>query len=157
MGGHYLGLALAVILAGLLIVAAVTDIRSRIISNRLNLVIAALAPAFWLAMGVEPWPGMAFQLAQGLIVLILFTGLFALGMMGGGDVKLLAAISLWLPLPALGFLIVLMSVLGGAVTLVTAVHHRMTKRLGRPEIPYGVAIALAGLWVVGERYINQFA
>jgi prepilin peptidase CpaA len=32
----------------------------------------------------------------------------------------------------------------------------MTRRIGQVEIPYGVAIALAGLWVIGEPYINQF-
>jgi len=45
-------------------------------------------------------------------------------------------------------LVVLMALLGGVVTLVTVIHHRMTRRLGQPEIPYGVAISLAALWLL---------
>jgi len=76
--------------------------------------------------------------------------------MGGGDVKMLAAIALWLPAGALLSLLMIMALLGGVVTIVTVIHHRMTRRIGQVEIPYGVAIALAGLWVIGEPYINQF-
>ena len=28
------------------------------------------------------------------------------------------------------------------------IHHRVTKQSGRPEIPYGIAISAAGLWVI---------
>ncbi|HKR16802.1 A24 family peptidase [Rhizorhapis sp.] len=149
--------ALAAVLSALLVIAAITDIKSRVISNRLNIAVAALAPLFWIATGLPPWPGMALQLALAAVVFISFALLFALGMMGGGDVKLLGALALWLPLQPMLTLLVVMSVLGGAVTAVTVLHHRIGRRMGRPEIPYGVAIALAGLWVVGERYFNHFA
>jgi len=157
MLGEYFRLALIGALAALLIAAAITDLRSRIISNRLNLAVALLAPVWWLACGLDLWPGMAVQLLVGAVVFALFAGMFALGMMGGGDVKLLGALALWFPWQAVMSLIVLMGLLGGAVTLVTVIHHRMSKRLGQPEIPYGVAISLAALWLLGERYINQFA
>lgn len=140
----------------LLAAAAVTDIRARIISNRLNLAIAALAPGYWLAAGLTIWPGMALQLALGAGVFAIFAALFALGLMGGGDVKLLAAVALWFPWQALLALLTLMAVLGGGVTLVTLLHHRLARREGAPEVPYGVAIALAGLWLVGERILYQF-
>ena len=157
MAGDFFIFALLTALAGLLIAAAVTDLRSRIISNRLNLVIAALAPFYWLACGIPAWPDMALQVALGIGMFTLFAALFALRMMGGGDVKLLAAVALWFPWQALAFLLLLMAALGGVVTLATLIHHRMTRRLGRPEVPYGVAISLAGLWLVGERIINHFA
>lgn len=150
-------LALAAALAALLVIAAVTDIRSRIISNRLNIAVAALAPLFWMANGLSFWPDMALQIALAAAVFTIFTALFALGMMGGGDVKLLAALALWLPLQPMMTLLVIMSVLGGAVTLITVAHHKIGRREGRAEVPYGVAISLAGLWVVGERYLNHFA
>ncbi len=157
MLGEYFRLALMVALGVLLIAAAITDLRSRIISNRLNLAVALLAPLWWLACGLEPWPGMAAQLLVGALVFALFTGLFALGMMGGGDVKLLGALALWFPWQAVLTLIMLMALLGGAVTLVTLIHHRIAQKPGQPEIPYGVAISIAALWVLGERYFNQFA
>lgn len=157
MTGEFFRIALLVLLAALLIAAAITDLRSRIISNRLNLAIALFAPLYWLACGLPAWPDMALQVALGVGMFTLFAALFALGMMGGGDVKLLAAVALWFPWQALAVLLVIMAVAGGAITLGTLIHHRLTRRIGQPEVPYGVAIALAGLWLVGERIINQFA
>lgn len=155
--GEYFRFGLLAALGALLIVAAITDLRSRIISNRLNLAVAALAPLWWLACGLVLWPGMAIQLLVGALVFALFAALFALGMMGGGDVKLLGALALWFPWQAVLSLLTLMAVLGGVVTLATVLHHRLKKKPGQPEIPYGVAISIAALWLLGERYLNQFA
>lgn len=157
MDRQFFILALAAALSALLVVAAVTDMKSRIISNRLNIAVAALAPLFWLATGLPLWPDMFLQLALAGAVFSAFALMFALGMMGGGDVKLLAALALWLPLQPMMSLLLIMSVLGGAVTAITVIHHKLGRRMGRPEIPYGVAISLAGLWVVGEHYFNHFA
>ena len=157
MGGDLVHIFLLGTLGILLLAAAVTDIRSRIISNRLNIAIALLAPCYWLASGLPAWPDMALQVAMGIGVFGLFAALFALGMMGGGDVKLLGAVALWFPWQAMIVLLLMMAVLGGAVTIVTVVHHRVTRRLGPPEGPYGVAISLAAMWIVGERIIHHFA
>jgi prepilin peptidase CpaA len=157
MTGEYLRTVLLGVLACMLVAAAVTDLRSRIISNRLNLAIALLAPLYWWASGIALWPDATIQLALGLTVFAIFASLFALGMMGGGDVKMLGALALWFPWQVLLTLLVLMALIGGAVTLITVIHHRLSHRLGQPEVPYGVAISLAALWVVGERYINHFA
>lgn len=154
MPGVWLPSLLSATLALLLLWGAATDLRSRIISNKLNIVIALLAPLWWWANDLSLYPDVAIQLGFALLIFALFTGLFALGMMGGGDVKMLGALALWLPLQAMSTLIIIMALVGGVVTLVTVIHHRATRRIGRPEIPYGVAIALAGLWVVGEPYLN---
>ncbi|MBN8817334.1 MAG: prepilin peptidase [Sphingomonas sp.] len=154
MPGVWLPSLLSATLALLLLWGAATDLRSRIISNKLNIVIALLAPLWWWANDLSLYPDVAIQLGFALLIFVLFTGLFALGMMGGGDVKMLGALALWLPLQAMSTLIIIMALVGGVVTLVTVIHHRATRRIGRPEIPYGVAIALAGLWVVGEPYLN---
>ena len=157
MLGEYFRLALIAALGILLIAAAITDLRARIISNRLNLGVAALAPLWWIACGLPLWPGMAVQLLVGLLVFVLFAALFAFGMMGGGDVKLLGALALWFPWQAVLTLLTLMAILGGAVTIVTVIHQRLRRKQGQPEIPYGVAISIAALWLLGERYLNQFA
>ncbi len=143
-------------LAAKLVWAAVTDLRARIIPNPLNAAIALLAPLYWWSMGLSPWPDMAVQLGLCLAVFAVFAALFALGAMGGGDVKMLAAIALWLPAGALVSLLVLMALLGGVLTIVTVWHHKATRRIGAVEVPYGVAISLAGLWVIGEPYFNSF-
>lgn len=157
MSGEFFKLALLGVLGALLVVACVTDLRARIISNRLNLCIAAMAPLWWFASGLDLWPGMAMQLALALAVFFAFAILFSIGCMGGGDVKLLGALALWFPWGAVLSMLMLMALLGGVVTIVTVIHHRMTRRLGQPQIPYGIAISFAALWLIGERYLNHFA
>ena len=143
-------------LAAILVIAAVIDVRTLTISNRLNLTVALGAPLYWLSVALEPWPGMAVQLAAGGIVFLLFAGAFYAGVMGGGDVKLAAALALWFsPFATIKFL-VLTSIAGGVVTLVVLAWHHARKFEGRPEVPYGVAIAFGGLAILVQRFFNQF-
>ena len=145
------------VLAILLVVAAVVDVRTFTISNWLNLGVALLAPVYWLSVDLPLWPDAATQLAVGAGVFILLAGAFYAGMMGGGDVKLAAALALWFsPTSTLKFL-VLMSIAGGVVTLAAMVIHKARSKPGRPEIPYGVAIAFGGLAILTQRFLNQFA
>jgi len=143
-----------------LIVAAVIDVRTFTISNRLNLAVALSAPAYWLSVALAPWPGMAIQLAAGGIVFLVLAGAFYAGMMGGGDVKLAAALALWLPPAGILKFLVLMSIAGGVLTIAILAWHRIRRSKGRPEIPYGVAIAVGGLATLAEvftqRFLNQF-
>jgi prepilin peptidase CpaA len=36
------------------------------------------------------------------------------------------------------------------------IRQRLLKKEGQLEIPYGVAIAFAGLWLISERFLYQF-
>src|SRR5438270_14089866 len=63
-------------LAAILVVAAVIDVRTFTISNRLNLTVALGAPLYWLSIALAPWPGMAVQLAAGGMVFGLLAGAF---------------------------------------------------------------------------------
>jgi prepilin peptidase CpaA len=147
---------LLITLAVLLVVAAIIDVRTFTISNRLNAAVALLAPLYWYSIALPVWPGVAIQLALGLGVFILLAGAFWAGMMGGGDVKLAAALALWFsPVSTVKFL-VLMSLAGGVLTLVVVGLHRLRRRESRPEIPYGVAIAFGGLAILTQRFLNQF-
>jgi prepilin peptidase CpaA len=147
---------LLISLAAILVTAAVIDVRTFTISNRLNLTVALLAPVYWESVALSPWPDMAFQVAAGATVFAMFAGAFYAGMMGGGDVKLAAALSLWFsPVSTVKFL-VLTSIAGGALTLLIVLFHKARKREGRPEIPYGVAIAFGGLVILAQRFLNQF-
>jgi len=77
-------------------------------------------------------------------------------MMGGGDVKLAAAIALWFsPAGTVKFL-VLMSIAGGVLTVGILAWHRAQRREGKPEIPYGIAIAFGALAILSQRFLNQF-
>src|SRR5690348_4265178 len=143
-------------LAAILVIAAVIDVRTYTISNRLNLTVALLAPVYWASVALSPWPDVAAQLAVGATVFVLLAGAFYAGLMGGGDVKLAAALSLWFSPPSAIKFLVLMSIAGGVLTLGILIWHRARKREGRPEIPYGVAIAFGGLAILTQRFLNQF-
>ena len=145
------------LLALILVVAAVVDVRTFTISNGLNLTVALLAPLFWWSAGLAVWPGAAIQVAVAAGVFMLLAAAFYAGLMGGGDVKLAAALALWFsPASTIKFL-VLMSLAGGVLTLLIVAWHRLKRREGRPEIPYGVAIAFGGLAILTQRFLNQFA
>ena len=148
---------LLVALAAILVVAAVIDIRTFTISNRLNAAVALGAPFYWMSIALAPWPGMAVQLASGGIVFALLAGAFYAGMMGGGDVKLAAALALWFPPAGTVKFLVFMSLAGGVLTLGLVAWHRAKRREGRPAVPYGVAIAFGGLAILTQRFLNQFA
>jgi prepilin peptidase CpaA len=143
-------------LAAMLLVACWSDLRTRTIPNGLNLAIALLAFPFWWTVGLPLWPDAAIQVAVALTVFAVFAGVFALGAMGGGDVKLVAAIALWLPWQAVIVMLFIMSVAGGLLTLAMLIRHKLAKHGDKLEIPYGVAIAFGGLWLISERFLNQF-
>ena len=147
---------LLVALAAILLFAAVVDFRTFTISNRLNLAVALLAPVYWVSVALSPWPGYAIQLATGGTVFVLMAGAFYAGLMGGGDVKLAAALSLWFSPSSVVKFLVLTSLAGGVLTLAILAWHRVKRREGRPEIPYGVAIAFGGLAILTQRFLNQF-
>ena len=144
------------LLAAMLLAAAVLDLRSRTIPNGLNLAIALLAIPYWWAIGLALWPDIALQVGVAALVFAAFAGVFALGAMGGGDVKLVAAVALWLPWQGVIVLLVLMSLAGGALTLGMVAQQRISRRESPLEIPYGVAIAFGGLWLIGQRFLYQF-
>ena len=140
-------------LAIALLVAAFTDLRSRQIGNWLNGAIALGAPLFWWASGMSLWPDIALQLGVALATFAVLAVLFALRAMGGGDVKLLTALALWIAPMLFLKLLVMMALLGGVLTIVFGARHVMRRQRERLAVPYGVAIALAGLWVLGTSYL----
>jgi len=136
-------------LAIALLVAAFTDIRRRQIDNWLNAAIALAAPLFWWASGLHLWPDVALQLGVAAVTFLALAGLFAIGAMGGGDVKLLTALALWLPWNLFVQLLLIMAIAGGVLTVVLGMWHVMRRNKNKLKIPYGVAIAGAGLWIIG--------
>ena len=83
------------LLAVLLVVAAVIDMRTFTISNRLNAAVAVLAPLYWLSVGLTCGPAWRSSSASRSACSPCSRLPFASGMMGGGDVKLAAALALW--------------------------------------------------------------
>ena len=144
-------------LAIALVVAAVTDLRSRRIGNGLNAAIALAAPLFWWASSLSLWPGVVSQLAVALVTFGICAGLFAIRAMGGGDVKLLSALALWIEPVLFLRLIVAMALLGGALTLLMLLGRSVRGGREQLAVPYGVAIAIAGIWVIAKDYMPAAA
>lgn len=156
-------LILLAVLGALLLAAGIEDARRRTIGNGVNATIALIAPLWWWANALSPWPDMAMQAGLAAVVFALFVGVFAIGAMGGGDVKLIGALALWLPPGALAWMLVAMSLAGGAVTLAMVVDRWLHRRRDAGaadapiEVPYGVAIAAAGLLSLHEPILNHLA
>jgi prepilin peptidase CpaA len=139
-----------------LALAAFTDLTSMTIPNRIPAVlIAAFALAAPLA-GLS-WSDIGLHLVAGLSVFAVCLALFAAGVMGGGDAKLLTACALWFGLNlSLVTFAVYVSVIGGALTVLIVILRSQAdaiKAMGlrlpgsllvAKKIPYGIAIAIGG-------------
>jgi prepilin peptidase CpaA len=151
-----------VLLACFVIIAAVLDMVSFRIPNVLcGLVLVTFLAAAYISNDVTPLP----HLYAGMGMLVLGIGLFYFNIMGGGDVKLLTVVALWLGLTNLGSLILATAliggVLGGFLLIGRALLHRALPVASIPNldaypalkrngpVPYGVAIALGTLYVMG--------
>jgi prepilin peptidase CpaA len=144
---------LLVALAIALLIAAFTDLKSRRIANWLNGAIALGAPLFWWASDMALWPDIAMQAGVALATFAVLSVLFAVRAMGGGDVKLLTALAMWIA-PALFMkLLLMMAMLGGLLTIGFGIWHIWRRQRDKLTIPYGVAIAAAGLWIIGTSYL----
>lgn len=139
----------------LLIWAGIEDARLRTIANWKVASIALLAPLWWWANGAAPIE-IGVQIGIAIVVFAVFCAAFHFGAMGGGDVKLIGALALWLPLQPLMGMLIVMSLVGGVVTVVMIVDRSIRKPSGTMEVPYGVAIAIAGLLAIYEPLLNHF-
>lgn len=144
--------------AALVIAAAVKDLASFTIPNWISAALAlAFAPAALVAGLSLGTIGLSF--AVGIGVLALAAGMFALGWIGGGDAKLMAAAALWVGLKGLAPFALYTGLAGGALALIllalrsvwlrplAAVGPAWAQRLATPgeSAPYGVAIAAGAL------------
>ncbi|BAE52543.1 A24 family peptidase [Paramagnetospirillum magneticum] len=147
MGDIILILSAAVFVVALLD-AAWGDLRALRIRNRVPLaLLAAFVPAA-LAGGLsgEDW---LLHLGTGMACFVVAAILFSLGVWGGGDAKLVPAVTLWLGPAALPRFLLVMAVVGGLVALAALVRRRAEAGSLRPalrtHVPYGIAIAAGGL------------
>jgi prepilin peptidase CpaA len=144
----------------LLLVAAWQDFRTLQIANGLHLAIVVVF-GIWavagLAAGTLPMSTLGTAIAFALALFLAGALAFAFGMLGGGDVKLLAASSLFAaPTHLANFLMV--TVLAGGIVALAVIAGAAVGPVGergeatlrdrlRGSLPYGPAIAVGGLWV----------
>ena len=152
---------LTVICVGLLVVAATHDLAARTIPNALPALLAG--GGFLLHLGTGDVPA---TLGAAAVVLFLAALCWVRGWLGGGDVKLLAAAALAVPVMALPSFILDVGMAGGLLALLYLLARRLVPaartsapvslaaRVWRAErwrirrggpLPYGVAIAIGGV------------
>jgi prepilin peptidase CpaA len=149
----------------LLLYVAMMDIATRLIRNEICLALALLGIA---VQFVSPMH-VTESLVAATILLVLLILVYQRGWIGGGDVKLLAALAIGLPLIGVIQLLTITALVGGVLALV----HLMMRFLPYPKLapagsslvrrvyaverwrnlrhaplPYGVAIACGGIWTV---------
>ena len=137
--------------------AAIKDLRTYTIPHIYPGIVLALLPIALFFVELS-WPFLGFQALSGIIAFVVGFLLFAIGVMGGGDVKLFAALALWVPLRHLIVLVMAMTLLGLVYTIGVLIYRSVWprseeaskadsffKRLGenlRSRLPYGPAIAM---------------
>ena len=152
----------------LLLYVATIDIATRLIRNEICLVLALLGIASQFASPMQ----VAESLIAATILLLLLLVIYQRGWIGGGDVKLLVALAVGLPMMGTIHLLTITALAGGILALV----HLMMRLLPQPRLapagsslvrrvyaierwrhlrhaplPYGVAIACGGIWTVFSR------
>lgn len=152
--------AIFVIFPFCMVFAAVSDLLSMTIANRVSLLLivafAVLAPL----TGMD-WATYGWHFAAGALVLAVTFGLFALGGMGGGDAKLITATAVWMGfnLTLLEYLLTA-TLLGGLMTVLILIfrksplatmhgHNLFLRHLSDESggVPYGIALGAAGLLI----------
>ena len=150
--------------------AAISDILSMTIANRVSVLLVTVFALVAPLTGMD-WATYGWHFAAGFLVLAVTFGLFALGGMGGGDAKLLAATALWM-----GFNIHLLeylvasTLLGGLLTLAILAYrksplaaftgHNPFLRHFADEangVPYGIALGIGGLLVYPDSPLMVWA
>jgi prepilin peptidase CpaA len=150
--------ALLTVFPILVIVAALTDVTSFTIPNRIS---ALLALAFFPTALALARPVGEIGMDVGVFCGALVAGMamFAVGWIGGGDAKLLAAASLWLGVSGVPVFLMVTALTGGALAMLLinvrspwvqpylAGAPSWLARLATPgaDVPYGVAIATGAL------------
>ncbi len=151
--------AVALVFPAAMIYAGWRDVVSYEVPNWVSvcLVAAFVAGAAIAGMAITE---VAWHFAAGAAVLMVGWGLFALGVVGGADVTMLAAAAVWTGWSVLAEYLLIVALSGGVLALGLIVWRRveLPARWARREwlrrlhatdagLPYCAAIGCAGLWI----------
>lgn len=153
--------SLVVVFPVMVVWAAVTDFMTMTIANRVSIGLAAVGLVA-LAVSAPSWAVVGGHLGAAALVFAIGFACFAMGWMGGGDVKFAAAVALWLGWGHLLDYAMTFSVYGGALTLLVLFSDRILDPLPvlkvgflarfheHRRVPYGVALSIAALQIFPE-------
>jgi prepilin peptidase CpaA len=149
--------------------AAISDLYSMTISNRISLVLIAGFAVLSLAIGMD-FETIGWNVALAGLVLVIGFTLFAFGWVGGGDVKLMSVVTLWLGFGHTLEFMMITALLGGLLTIMLLVTRQfalpvqlmqfnwISRLHSRNEgVPYGVAMGPAALMVYSDTPFMHYA
>lgn len=134
---NYIIIALHIVLVCLLLRLCYTDVRDRVISNR---VVALL---FFIVVPLSLLQYQSVFLVPALLVLVVGFVLFMLHVMGAGDIKLIAVLMLMIPYEQIIFFFFFTACAGLLLIIIGWLFYR--KSIKARGLPYGVAISLGFL------------
>ncbi len=153
-------IAFSMIFVIALLDGAFSDIREFRIRNRVPLIlIVSFVGAWGFGFDAQAWLG---HLGAAGLLLVIGAGLFALGVWGGGDAKMLPATVLWVGFEDMSRFLLVMALVGGGLAALALIARRASLGPAGPvrawgerlaatgHVPYGVAIAAGGIdwWFV---------
>jgi prepilin peptidase CpaA len=166
---HYLTMAIVLVFPVLVVWAAVTDFMTMTIANRVSVGLF-LAGFLALVTSGAPLADIGAHLGAAALVFAIGFACFAMGWMGGGDVKFAAAVALWLGWGPLLDYAVTFSVYGGLLTLLALFSDRVLDPLPvlkvgflarfqeHRRVPYGIALSAAALQIFAATpWVGVFA
>ena len=155
------------ILPAAFLVAAFSDITRYTIPNWLTGAIALLFPLVALWAGLAPL-AILVHIGVGIFALGMGMMFFALGWLGGGDAKLIAAAALWAGPTGVWVFLLAAALAGGALTLSLLFFRKLPlpeKLIAQPwiarlhdheaGIPYGVALSAGALYALPFMTLSQ--
>ncbi len=156
------------IFAGCMLAASISDLTTMTIPNWISLVLIA---GFFVSSIVvqQGWSLFGTQILVGLTFFFIGVAMFAMGWMGGGDAKLMAATSLWFVWGDMVYYLIYTALAGGLLALflmfgrsfmpVRLLTTDWMLRLFKDEkkMPYGLALAFGGLMTFPQSEFFQYA
>lgn len=146
---HWLSIVSASAGLGLLLWVCVTDLMSRTISNRVCLALATFGVLYWISQG----EGAIFILSRsvaGAVGIVALSVLFAMKLIGGGDVELVGSVLIWLLPAEIPNFVQFTAVYGAVIGLITWFYMYVSKI--RSNVPYGIAIACGAVSALTQRF-----
>lgn len=153
---------------GLVLFAAASDIGSMTIPNWVSIAIALLFPIAAVSAQMS-WAAIGLHAGVGALVFLAGFALFAMGVLGGGDVKVIAAVSVWTGVSALAAFAFWTTAAGGVLALAMLLARKaVTPGQTRPAflnrlldptrgIPYAVAIAVGAIASLSRQPVVEAA
>ena len=148
----FLSFAVLVTTAAVLFYAALTDLKQFTISNELIVALALLFALYTVTTG--HWSELPWNIGFATMIFVILICFYAVGWMGGGDVKLLTVAMLWTGIHSalpFAFLLLIFSSIHSVASYLIRAGTQADSSSGGMRIPFApsIAAALVSVFMLG--------